>query len=302
MLGTIVLALMGAGFVVGLVDMFDNDNDEDALPEDDGDTGIVRTETMITGTDGDDNVALSNNPADQLIDTIDLLEGVDVVSLAAETDGVTVDGGAGDDVIISQGLFNTLIGGDGDDVIEALNATDVDGGAGNDVIVVDQSTMLIDGTGLVFGGDGDDVIEVISEAGEIGIDIGGVVVDGGAGADSVNFILSLDEQLDTDPDGTVLEVDGGTVGRIVDFDPTEDTLMISVERTEGSEDREVLNVALREDAVDAGSIDYTVLVSFAGSAASSPSTTEIRVTSTAPLTLDDIFFDTDLPPVGIAAA
>jgi Ca2+-binding RTX toxin-like protein len=47
----------------------------------------------------------------------------------------TVDGGAGDDVLIGSAGADTLLGGEGDDVLEG--GPGLDGGPGNNIVVQD---------------------------------------------------------------------------------------------------------------------------------------------------------------------
>jgi Ca2+-binding RTX toxin-like protein len=71
--------------------------------------------------------------------TVDALAGDDVVDASAVTAGsvpLTLDGGAGDDVLIGGAGDDTLLGGDGDDVLLGGDGNDtIDGGAGDNVVI-----------------------------------------------------------------------------------------------------------------------------------------------------------------------
>ena len=73
--------------------------------------------------------------------TINALGGDDAVvasGLAADAIALTIDGGAGDDVLIGGSGNDTLLGGDGDDVLNGGPGLDLlDGGPGNNVLIQD---------------------------------------------------------------------------------------------------------------------------------------------------------------------
>jgi Ca2+-binding RTX toxin-like protein len=93
----------------------------------------------VNGTDG---------PMDSLV--LNTLGGNDTVNASSLPAGVvqlTVDGGAGDDMILGSGGNDVLIGGDGNDVIN--------GGRGNDVALMGAG----DDTFVWNPGDGSDIVE-----------------------------------------------------------------------------------------------------------------------------------------------
>ncbi|MCR9148164.1 MAG: Hint domain-containing protein, partial [Rhodobacteraceae bacterium] len=100
------------------------------------------------------------------IETVDLGSGDDTVDGSATTQGISVDGGAGDD---------SLTGGDGDDTLDGGDGTDtILGGAGDDSILTSGGNDSID------AGDGADVISATAT------DPSGAYsfsVDGGSGGD-----------------------------------------------------------------------------------------------------------------------
>ena len=73
--------------------------------------------------------------------TVNALDGDDVVEaagLAANALGLTIDGGAGADVLIGGAGNDTLLGGLGDDVLNGGPGHDIlDGGPGNNVLIQD---------------------------------------------------------------------------------------------------------------------------------------------------------------------
>ncbi len=179
-----ILALLGLGLSLTLTN-----NDDPEAPDDtsedvaEDETTPINVEAGATaqGTDADDIFQIA---AGSLIE-----------SEFTRLNGVTVDGGAGDDTInlTSSGdvaLTNgSLNGGAGDDVI-ALDLVygDVDGGAGDDTLTIDGGAVTIN------GGAGDDVVVASSTSGEFHRVFGGdgddtltgdynAILEGGAGDD-----------------------------------------------------------------------------------------------------------------------
>lgn len=103
---------------------------------------------------------------------------------SANSDGVYIDGGTGDDTIIGSNSADTLLGSDGNDHLDAGSGNDnVDGGAGADWIAGgDGDDYLTGGAGSrLHGNDGDDTIITAGwSAGEAGTH-----VYGNAGDDSI---------------------------------------------------------------------------------------------------------------------
>ncbi|MCA3321515.1 MAG: hypothetical protein ING07_14250 [Roseomonas sp.] len=52
-----------------------------------------------------------------------MFDHVEVLRIASDVSGITITGGAGNDVLVGNGLANTFLGGAGDDVILAGNVT-----------------------------------------------------------------------------------------------------------------------------------------------------------------------------------
>ncbi|MCA3273116.1 MAG: hypothetical protein ING12_14105, partial [Roseomonas sp.] len=77
-------------------------------------------------TDGGDVVLeLVGGGADTIITSVSMtmVDHVEVLRIASDISGITITGGAGNDVLVGNGLANTFLGGAGDDVILAGNVT-----------------------------------------------------------------------------------------------------------------------------------------------------------------------------------
>ncbi|MCI5038641.1 MAG: hypothetical protein MRY81_03065, partial [Donghicola eburneus] len=124
----------------------------------------------------------------------------------AETDGLTLDGAGGDDILESAGDQASIIGGAGDDRIEVTGVdTVVDSGDGDDRVTAlggtfslgagDDNARFSDGEILAHGGAGDDTISaydtddalIYGESGDDNLNVSGTgaVARGGGGADFV---------------------------------------------------------------------------------------------------------------------
>lgn len=97
------------------------------------------------------------------------------------TTPMIVDGGAGDDTLVTGGGNDSVIGGDGNDVIAGGNGNDsLDGGAGNDRLTGMQ------GDDSLLGGDGNDLM--LGDAGQDQLfgQAGDDTLEGGADADTLD--------------------------------------------------------------------------------------------------------------------
>lgn len=146
----------------------------------------------VVGGDGTDTFYGSAG-ADYFIDDGDAAEGVELF-----------DSGAGDDVINGNRGSASVIGGEGNDVISGYDVSYLDNGRGFTYI----SRYLDDAVDTLEGGAGNDTL--IGSTGDI--------LTGGTGADEMRVIWSDSDTL----------VETATV--ITDFDPSEDTLRISVDQ------------------------------------------------------------------------
>ena len=80
-------------------------------------------------TDGGDVLLeLVGGGADTIITSVSMtmVDHVEVLRIASDISGITITGGAGNDVLIGNGLANTFVGGAGDDVILVGNVTVAD--------------------------------------------------------------------------------------------------------------------------------------------------------------------------------
>jgi Ca2+-binding RTX toxin-like protein len=68
---------------------------------------------------------LPNQGSDTIMTCVDLIvpENIERVMIAPGVSGITITGGAGNDMLVGNGLANTFVGGTGDDVILAGNVT-----------------------------------------------------------------------------------------------------------------------------------------------------------------------------------
>ena len=143
-------------------------------------------ELAVNGLGGNDQISVNGSTADDKIDvsgdasgvaisglpahvaipkpeagdqlTVNGLAGNDSISaagLAAQTIGLTLDGGAGDDTLVGSQGVETLIGGDGNDTISGGKGNDLAlMGAGDDTFVWNPG----DGSDTVEGQDGNDTM------------------------------------------------------------------------------------------------------------------------------------------------
>jgi len=116
------------------------------------------TGTLVTGLPVIVNVSIAEAASDRI--TINALgddDNVQATGLASGIIGLTLSGGAGDDLLIGSGGGDTLNGDDDDDTIIGAGGSDLAFlGNGNDRFVWNPG----DGMDLVEGGEGADVVEV----------------------------------------------------------------------------------------------------------------------------------------------
>ena len=211
MLSVILLALMGMAGTALLFDHFDDD-DPDRAPR--GGGGGEAEDAPVTGeatvpSAGDDMIVFESDAAEAAGPVaIDALAGDDLVSIIGDDlfDGISIDGGAGDDTIdAAPALFGAqLTGGTGVDVITAaLFGSTVEGGDGNDLLTI----LRNDGDpNVVTGGEGDDTLDGIGGQ-------NATVLDGGPGND-----LILVKGWDNVGTGFVNNPDGGAGEDTIRFD------------------------------------------------------------------------------------
>ena len=170
---------------------------------------------------------------------VDLGAGDDRAQVNVHVDSIL--GGAGDDSIafLHPELGNAS-GGEGDDTLSGIGDISLDGGPGDDVLISDfTDTGLNDNAARALGGSGDDRFIVTKDiAAEWRNSVGGVIATGGAGADTyeLNFVYDADvdfvqgPEQGNDPDDSL---EGSAGLTITDFDPSEDILRIEVEVPDG---------------------------------------------------------------------
>lgn len=148
------------------------------------------------------------------IEAFNLTTGADVVNGAADSAGINVLAGDGND---------TITGGTGNDTIEYGNGSDsILGGDGNDII--DDSTGATTGNNTIDGGAGDDTLlgggeadTILGGSGNDNIesDGGADSVDGGSGDDSIATFEGNDT------------VDGGTGADNIQTGNDDDTILLT---------------------------------------------------------------------------
>ena len=121
--------------------------------------GYFGPDTLIGG-DGADTISGLGS------DSISAGAGDDRVSfLSIGNSPANIDLGAGNDSLDARWLEGgTIFGRDGDDTIIAGAGVSIDGGAGNDMITAGESFLTADTASTINGGDGADVILLLSSA------------------------------------------------------------------------------------------------------------------------------------------
>ncbi len=259
------------------------------------------TETLSDGTkvlEGTlyDDVLATGQDAALAPDEVILGEGNDKADI--DISGIIVRGGLGDDTLSSEAVDTSLWGGQGDDEITGIESNTLSGFEGNDVITLNDrgsdGVEIADRT-FINGGDGDDTINIVSDTNvDTQKDIPITVIDGGAGQDIFNLKINL-----TDFAPASLEDDMVTesnLGKIMDFDPAEDTMNIEITRAADLAARE-FTVELEERQGKDDQYRTDVILKFPATDTAVATTSTIRVISgtTAGITLDNINF-TGLKP------
>ncbi len=217
-----------------VIDAGDGDNEVDGGYDDDTITTGSGNDTIVGG-EGSDSI-LSGDGDDLITGGV----GLDSVNITDDGSDTTfpgpdpildngddfIDAGAGNDTVFGEDDNDTILGGAGNDLIDAgIDDDSVDGGDGVDVILGDQGDDTLDGGGdtdLILGGVGDDEID-----GGEGDDIldgedGDDLIDGGAG-DDIAFGEAGEDTI-TGGEGNDL-LDGGEGDDSVEGDAGDDTLL-----------------------------------------------------------------------------
>ncbi|MEP3440308.1 MAG: hypothetical protein ABJN72_02415 [Sulfitobacter sp.] len=263
----------------------------------------------VIGTDGNDTLTFAYNDESYYRDVggIQLGDGDDLVDIVLY--GADIEGGLGNDTITSLGEDQIVSGGDGDDLIETNGQSLVYGDAGNDTLISSDGERM-------WGGEGDDVLSLGSydfygqfgsangEAGDdtlyLNADIGharsnipSITVNGGEGADDLNFVLNMTDSSGF-PDLPQSAATGADTGFIIeDFDPREDTIMIQINRPEGHEARAMTSAEIvTEERVSQGE-PYTIsaiVMDFAATNTHGAHTSTIYFDANVNLSIEDIVF------------
>jgi Ca2+-binding RTX toxin-like protein len=156
--------------------------------------GGILTDATIEGGAGNDSITLSAGVTASTTSTVFGGDGNDTITNSSAT-AVVIDGGADNDEITAQGAAkHTIFGGAGDDIIDAtVGDKDVvlDGGDGDDSIVsADGKDSITGGIGkdTIRVGVGNDTIK--SGAGDDSIELGGGDDFLNAGADKDNITIA----------------------------------------------------------------------------------------------------------------
>lgn len=148
-----------------------------------------------------------------------------------------------------------LEGGEGDDTLHGIDANNMFGGDGNDDITFDSNVELNSSVARIGGGAGDDTISILTDVGIDTPDRGGAIVSGGDGSDDFEVVMHLqNSQEDADGSGS-LET---SIGRITDFDPDEDSLVIELDPDADARSR-VFSVSMEQSEEDG---QYSSLLTF----------------------------------------
>ena len=132
-------------------------------------------------TNGNDSFNLAPGDATERLAAFYALKGDDAITIARGVGNYSIDGGAGNDTITTgytgSDAHFTVVGGTGDDVIQAVGGTNhLLGGSGNDTIEGSFGTFTISGglgndsitlgsyaSGELFGGAGNDTITAVAQ-------------------------------------------------------------------------------------------------------------------------------------------
>jgi Ca2+-binding RTX toxin-like protein len=156
---------------------------------------------------------------------------------------VTALGNDGDDSLIGGSVGNTIDGGNGHDVIQAVGPGSFYGQFGNDQITTG------DGVDYIDGGDDNDTINAGGGADEVDGGAGNDSIDGGAGVDILQGFTGMDDLrggLDNDT------LDGGPGMDRLNGGPGNDTLR-------GGDDRDVIHGESGADTIEGGNGDDLIL-------------------------------------------
>lgn len=320
MLGLLIIGGLLGTLVLG--DIFGDDDtpppeNEDVSPTPEGIDLLLTSdsETTLTGTEGDDTLTSEDPPTSEgppiyttTTDEVYLGGGDDVATVGLY--GVSVYGGDGEDTLTST-IGGELYGEAGDDVLEIMGSGGsaahggegndtitivarggvAMGGEGNDMLIANSDYLTPSGATYMRGDAGDDELVISRQVGLQSdyVHSSGVVMTGGEGQDIFRLDLELVNawRFGGDIGGNV----GNTVGDIVDFDPTEDSLVIDVDRGTDAEDREMTSATLENVSATYNGVEYnttTLVMVFGGNENSGSATVRLGLGDMPDLTMDDL--------------
>ncbi|TCP44298.1 Hint domain-containing protein [Rhodovulum marinum] len=233
-----------------------------------------------TVTDGTDTLTFTQ------VERLILTDFADTVVGNADTVGIAIDAGAGNDRISSDDGADSVLGGDGNDTITTNDNDDtLDGGAGNDSLTAgfgddlliggDGNDYLSDGYGadtlyggagddtlwagrsdfdLIYGDDGADLINVVSQMGQDTI-YGG---EGGTDLDTLDFYF-----FDYVPQAVTVTYSGDEAGTFTDGIAT--ATFYEIEHLSLTDQADSVNGSLSSAAISIDGLDgYDTLIGGAG--------------------------------------
>lgn len=209
----------------------------------------------LDGGDGDDSLLVEQGPI-RLMETGFARDGEvgdlsNIESIELISNNVDATGYLGDLIITGTFLVDTLIGGSGNDIIDALAGSDeVHGGPGNDIIFGRQQLDTI------FGGAGDDIIEGGFDSDSIMGGEGNDLIDGGDEFEDNNICFNVcadfvdggegdDTIRGSRSDDTLI---GGPGDDLLSGDGDNDSLI-------GGEGNDLISGGLGDDLLDGGAGD-----------------------------------------------
>ena len=222
-------------------DVLYGEEGDDTLDGGDGDDVMRGGEGDDDLRGGDGNDSVYGDDGDDLIDTSGTRPAIDVVTFPGvpvdadpEDDRDLVEGGAGNDTIITGDDRDTIFGGEGDDSIDSGIDNDVVmGGAGDDFITDAQGADSID------GGAGDDTIL--------------------AGVDTFSDYVGDDPNL---PIGTILSDPNTTDGRDTIYGGTGNDFIQTgddADWIDGGADNDTIHAGIDDDTVYGGEGDDSII-------------------------------------------
>ncbi len=178
---------------IGLVNLANKNFFNDTISDNQG----VDTVSLTIENDAfifDDNSTLSIAG----IEKISSGSGGDLILLNTNrmTNGIVIDSGTGNDIIVATKYNDEILAGTGNDIIDAGDGDDkITGGSGNDRIYGGQGADNIqgnDGNDKIYGGSENDIITGGFGNDEIFGEAGNDRIDGGTGIDKINGGLGAD--------------------------------------------------------------------------------------------------------------